>query len=816
MEGIAGDGSDKAMRNINGYILDVDYLYKGEETSIRLCTKDYDGSTYEILDPAFKPYFYFKPYTSMEEQELKSIGEAAAIPIEGVEKLQKSLFGKPLQIFKIILKDPQQVPKLRDRLKNYGDCYEYDIPFAKRYVIDKSIKPLNPYSISFLLDEGFYILEKMEEIKEEKMPALNTMCFDIETYNPKGASNPAKDPVLMISYAYRSRGKSGSGIITYKKIARDFVETVADEKEMFKSFVKKVEDLDIDIIAGYNSANFDIKYLIDRAASLHIKFNLSRFKGETRIERHGLVDKVKIAGRVHVDVYLVSKFIAVVGSSANILKLNDYTLRSVYEAVSGDKKVMVEKKAIFKMWDGSDSELEALADYNLNDSYALSRVYDEFMPIMFEMTRLTGNLLSDVCVSTTGQLVEFLMMAYAYQYNEIVPNKPTEAEVRHRLLEPIEGAYVKTPEPGIYSNLAILDFHGLYPSIIVSHNIDPSAICSDCKDYYEAPTGTRFDKSKKAIIPTILSILIQQRAEVKKAFKLDPDNIILGARSQALKILANSFYGYLGYARSRYYSRECAAATTAYGREYIKSTIKTAEDNGFKVIYSDTDSIVVVLESKSKEDVLKLMKDINSKLPSAMELELEDFYTRGLFVGKKTDKMNVGAKKKYALLSESGRIKIKGFELVRRDWSKIARTTQKAVLESILKTGDAEAAADIVRDTIERIKSGNVPLADLSITAQIRKNIDSYDILSPEVSAAKKEIAAGIMDMADAEGRIINYVIAKEGSSISDKATPLELAKDYDPNYYINNQVLPAVLRILKELNYDKEMLLNKGSQKKL
>ena len=35
-------------------------------------------------------------------------------------------------------------------------------------------------------------------------------------------------------------------------------------------------------------------------------------------------------------------------------------------------------------------------------------------------------------------------------------------------------------------------------------------------------------------------------------------------------------------------------------------------------------------------------------------------------------------------------------------------------------------------------------------------------------------------------GMVISFVIGKKGKSISEKAEPLELAKDYDVDYYIN------------------------------
>jgi len=66
------------------------------------------------------------------------------------------------------------------------------------------------------------------------------------------------------------------------------------------------------------------------------------------------------------------------------------------------------------------------------------------------------------------------------------------------------------------------------------------------------------------------------------------------------------------------------------------------------------------------------------------------------------------------------------------------------------------------------------------------------------------------------KGSMIGYVITKKGATISDKAYVVEMAKDYDPNYYIDNQVLPSVLKILKELGYSEDDLKFKGEQKGL
>ena len=804
---------------IEGAVLDIDYLVRKDAAEIRVTLKGRDNRRYELFDPDFRPYFYVVPDSGADADALMGVhasDNGDVIKPAGVHVEEKLWLGKRVRAFRVYAKTPMHVPKLSSAMRQYGTCFEYDIPFAKRYAIDKDIVPLSNYSWDVRESGGRLEIATMKKDSGQFDVELNTMCFDIEVYNPLGIPRAEKDPVIMISYSYRSNGSSGGKVITYRGAGSDFVDVVKDERELFRAFAEKVEELDTDVIVGYNSANFDIRYMIDRARVLGIQFNLSRYDGETKLERHGLIDRVKIAGRVHVDMYLVVRFISVVGASESILKLNSYTLKNVYEAISKSKKTTVDKLNIYRLWDGSADDLKTLAEYNLSDSKALEAVFDMLVPITIELSRTTGDVLSDTAVSTTGQLVDYLLMRYASQANELIPNKPDEREIGVRAGNPIEGAYVKTPDPGVYDSLAVFDFRGLYPSIIISHNIDMSTVCTDCADYYESPVGTRFDKARRGIMPMILKMLVDQRASVKRQYKRDPNDTFLGARSSALKIVSNSFYGYLGYARSRWYSRECASSVTAYGRQYIKEAISAAEAGGFRVIYGDTDSIVMLLGNKTKDDALAFLKSFNSGLPENMELELEDFYKRGVFVGRKTESGISGAKKKYALISETGRIKIRGFELVRRDWSKIARDTQRKVLEAILEHGSPEMAAAIVKSVVKDLRDGRVELPELAISTQLRKSIDSYDSKSPELGAAKKAVKEGLKNKDDLEHAVISYVITKRGSSISDKAALEEFAEDYDPEYYINHQVIPATMRILKELNFSEDDLKGMGSQKKL
>ena len=101
------------------------------------------------------------------------------------------------------------------------------------------------------------------------------------------------------------------------------------------------------------------------------------------------------------------------------------------------------------------------------------------------------------------------------------------------------------------------------------------------------------------------------------------------------------------------------------------------------------------------------------------------------------------------------------------------------------------------------------------INTQITKGIGEYVLEGPHIIAAKKAIKKG---MEFKQGDIVAYIVTKRGSSISDKAMVIDLVEEgnYDAGYYINNQVLPAVLRILEALGYSEDELKGLGKQMRL
>jgi len=297
---------------------------------------------------------------------------------------------------------------------------------------------------------------------------------------------------------------------------------------------------------------------------------------------------------------------------------------------------------------------------------------------------------------------------------------------------------------------------------------------------------------------------------------VDKDKLkIFNARAYALKTIANAMYGYLGFFGARWYSIESAKSITAYGRYYIKKVIDDAQKKQFNVVYSDTDSIFLTLDGKPKSESKKFVESVNNELPGLMELEYQGFYPRGIFVSAK--EKDYGAKKKYALLSEHGDIIIKGFETIRRNLSIIAKETQKQVLDITLREGDPKKAFDYVKEIIEKLKKNEIQVEKVTIATQLQKNISEYDSFGPHVAVAQrmieKEIPVG-------PGSVIKYVVTKgkDKERIRDRAKmPEEVSQDeYDPEYYINNQVIPSVENIFKVLGFEKEDLINSLDQSNL
>jgi len=789
------------------YPLDASYAVVRDAPVIRIYALTASGEQACVLVEGFKPYC-FAASQKLALEELKQ--GLAKLPVFKDDKpvsfdLEQSslhLLGREIACFKLIAQLPEDIPLIREALDAQGlEALEADIPFAKRYMIDTGLVPLALYraygeQVAGIMKVPSFAASRIEKISDQAPGNLNVLAFDIETHSPLGKFAVAEEnPIIMLGFASESFQK----VITWKsfKTELDYVEFVPSEFELISRFKEIIDRQKPDVIVGYFSDGFDLPYIKARAEKYKINLELGPYNSPIII-RKGMMPSAEIAGIIHLDLF---KFIRkIMGRS---LETDSFDLDSVAKELVDESKDKIDFDEMNRVWESRPEELEKYCRYNLQDALITLKITHKVMPSIIELVRVIGLPMQDVTRMGYSQLVEWHLIKRAREFGELVPSKATYSEIRDRKSKTYEGAFVFEPEPGIYQNIAVFDFRSLYPTIIHAHNISPDTLhCSCCP-------SELFCKKKPGFVATVIGDLIKRRMSVKQMIKESPQDKFLGARQEVLKTIANSMYGYLGFFGARWYSIECAQSITSFGRQYIQTVIQQAAGAGFKVLYSDTDSVFLLVGQKPREEVVSFVASINKQLPELMELDLEGFYRSALFVSAKAKE--AGAKKKYALLSESGKLQIKGFETVRRNTSIIAREIQEKVLQLILTEVNHETALAYVRETVSKLRRREIGIDKVIITTQLRQDIDDYDSIGPHVAVAKR---MRLLGKRIGPGTIISYVITPGKEKISQRARIPDEAGEYDTEYYVNNQIIPAVARIFAVFGLKPEDIIAQNQSK--
>jgi len=796
------------------YPLDVD----SDANNVRLFGITKEHRRLVLSDKTFSPYFYVIPSGNPHElaDKLRSLsfldGDGTQVTVHDARIAMKSVGGAPVAVIKVIASKPTDVLILRSKISQItgvSSCEEFDIRFYRRYLFDKGITPLALCRAKGTItkqeaDCDFIELESIEPVDSEPNSDLKIFAFDIETLCTRAFPDPEHDAVIFASLY----GKGFQKVLTWKRFegAPDYVQFVNGELELLEELKKTLFQQKPDVLIGYGSDHFDFPFLAKRAKKYGISLNLGFDNSDVEISKRGLAS-AQINGLQHLD---ISHFVR------NILDLNTdrFKLDLVASELLGKGKLFkLNAPKINEVWQvGLAEELKGLADYNLIDSQLAYEIFMQLLPTQLQLVKLIGLPLSDINRMSYGQLVEWFLIKNAKNFDLIVPKKPASDEIYSRSLNTYSGAFVFEPTPGFYQKVVVFDFRSLYPSIIASHNISPEKINCKCCEHHGGhrieDSGIWFCSKNPGFIPSLVQDVIDRRKRISAILEqTSPAELAfqeLKARQYALKTIANSSYGYLGFPGSRWYSLECAQAITSLGRKYIQMVIKEAEKFGFKTLYGDTDSLFVLLDDKSLEESKKFLSVINSVLPQPMELEYRDFYPAALFIGAKAG--GRGAKKRYALLTKNGGLILKGVEAIRGDWSALAKKAQKIAIELILKEGGPNNAAKYVQELISKIKTRKIALEDLFIHVRLTKPIPSYELRGPHVAAAELAARKGYIVRAGFE---VSYIVVNGSGKVSERVMLAEDAKleDYDPEYYIEHQILRAVYKLFELFNYPTEKL---------
>jgi len=762
------------------WLLDINYdVLPSNIPEIRMWGITPGGERIVVLDRSFRPYFYALPSDNVDPSTLaKRIKVSLASKIIDTCVEDKKLYGKPIKVVKIVCQVPSQVPELRDKVKALSgvkEVYEADIRFYMRYLIDYDIHPSSWNEVeaeevekpaNWKVNRVFLAKAPPKTIHLNILPDLKVLAFDIECYNPRGTPSPDIDPVIIIS------------VKTNKGQERLFVARDYDDLPLLREFVEFVLKEDPDIIVGYNSNRFDWIFLTERTKRLRTRLNISRALGEPKQSVYG---HFSIIGRANVDLYDFAE---------EITEVKVKTLENIAEyfgVMKRSERPLIEGVDIYKYWDDKEKR-KMLFDYALADAKSTMGIADKLLPFIIQLSSIVGLPLDQIGPASVGRRVEWYLMRHAYKFEELIPNLTERPHVSYK------GAIVLEPKKGVHENVAVLDFSAMYPNIMIKYNISPDTYVDPSEslreeDVYVAPeVGHEFRKKPDGFYRKVLLNLLRAREEIRSRMKgLDPTSIeyrILDERQRALKIIANATYGYCGWIGARWYKREVAEATTAWGRKIITETIKMAQSLGLEVIYGDTDSVFVKYD---KEKVEKLVKMVKERF--GLKIKPDKIYVRVFFTE---------AKKRYCGLLPDGRIDVVGLEAVRGDWSELAKEVQEKVIEIVVREGDPYKAVNYVKDVIKELREGKIPLSKLIVWKTLSKDISEYEAHAAHVVAARKMLKAGI---ALKKGDKIGFIITKGFSSrISDRAEPYFMVKDFsqvDVDYYIDKQIIPAALRIL-------------------
>ncbi|HLD56902.1 MAG TPA: DNA-directed DNA polymerase, partial [archaeon] len=733
-------------------ILDVDYVLVDEKPIIRIFGKTPEGTTVCGFYEGFAPYFY------SDNERVKEVleGEPGVV---GIQKSSMKFVDKECGAYKIITRNPAKTPEIRSKAISAGVTpYEADILFRYRFMNDFGLGGLcwiqadaTPIGTSTVKVERTFKLSNVKRLDKIIDAPMKMVAFDIECVSETEVMPEAKkDPVILISMAFNTEHQGQKDLVLSTRPGKD-LKAFESEKEMLQEFINIINSYDPDIITGYNTTNFDFPYILERMRKLGVKAMFGRCNTKPAVDRKVGADyRITITGRVSADSFKIIK---------KDYSLVRYGLDFVGEKLMGEKKVDIKKSQIGKYWKGPQEEFEKLVYYSKIDSVlALNLVLKlKLLTKYFSLSKVAGTLLQDTLDGGEATRIENFLLREFNKDGYIFPNKPSDSETVSRQAKAkieLKGGFVLDPKKGLHSDVVVFDFKSMYPSIMISFNICPTTLVRnregvDKNNVFESPAGAWFLKPeiKKGIVPKIVDELMTRRTAAKKKQKEATDEFLkasLYGEQWALKILANAFYGYLGYARARMYNLDIANSITSFGRDIIHQTKTMMEEKGFDVVYGDTDSLMVKIGVDDLEKIRPLAfsvsKEISEKLPGVMELQFEKVFKRFLPLSKKR---YVAWKFEPTKDGWDEKLEMKGVETVRRDWCPLVSQTMRSVIEVILKENDIKKAVVYFKGVIGDIVNGKIDINTLVVTKTITKKPENYDGVQPHVELAKKILARG-------------------------------------------------------------------------
>nr|XP_005905083.1 PREDICTED: DNA polymerase delta catalytic subunit [Bos mutus] len=723
--------------------------------------------------------------------------------------------------------------------------YEANVDFEIRFMVDTDIVGCNwlelPAGKYILRPEGKATLCQLEadvlwsdvishppEGEWQRIAPLRVLSFDIECAGRKGIfPEPERDPVIQICSLGLRWGEPEPFLrlaLTLRPCAPILgakVQSYEREEDLLQAWSTFIRIMDPDVITGYNIQNFDLPYLISRAQTLKVpgfpllgrviglRSNIRESSFQSRQTGRRDSKVVSMVGRVQMDMLQVRLGREGPPSQGHFPRAAAQPARL--------PQVLLRN--------GNDQTRRRLAVYCLKDAFLPLRLLERLMVLVnaMEMARVTGVPLSYLL--SRGQQVKVVsqLLRQAMRQGLLMPVVKTEGG------EDYTGATVIEPLKGYYDvPIATLDFSSLYPSIMMAHNLcyttllRPGAaqklgLTED--QFIKTPTGDEFVKAsvRKGLLPQILENLLSARKRAKAELAKETDPLrrqVLDGRQLALKVSANSVYGFTGAQVGRLPCLEISQSVTGFGRQMIEKTKQLVEtkytvENGYstsaKVVYGDTDSVMCRFGVSSVAEAMALGREaadwVSGHFPSPIRLEFEKVYFPYLLISKK----------RYAGLLFSSRpdahdrMDCKGLEAVRRDNCPLVANLVTASLRRLLIDRDPSGAVAHAQDVISDLLCNRIDISQLVITKELTRAAADYAGKQAHVELAER-MRKRDPGSAPSLGDRVPYVIISAAKGVAaymkseDPLFVLEHSLPIDTQYYLEQQLAKPLLRIFEPI----------------
>ncbi|PAA87980.1 hypothetical protein BOX15_Mlig004511g4 [Macrostomum lignano] len=623
--------------------------------------------------------------------------------------------------------------------------------------------------------------------------------------------------------------------------SRDNASLEAGERALLGRLLGLLHQADPDVLVGFD-CGASLAWLLHRLAACRVPHwhKLGRLRRNGPPQRAPGLGPVRhaVAGRLLLDC---------LKSAKELVKGRSYDLDELSESLLKRRRAGRDWSAaeVREAFSGGRAEgVRRLVESALNDSALCLNLAHELqaLPLSLQITQIVGNLWSRTLLFGRSERNESLLLHAFTERGFVCPDPPTRHSQQHQQQQQQQqqqnnkaeytGGLVLEPKRGLHDKfILLLDFNSLYPSIIQEFNL-----CFTTLQHRGLESGDRLPElpdrggSEAGVLPQVIGKLVETRRAVKSLLKdpklRDEQRVQLDIRQKALKLTANSLYGCLGFQQSRFAAKPIAALVTSKGRDILAQTKELVEKLNLEVIYGDTDSIMINSHCDQYDEALKIGAKVKAqvnKLYRLLELEIDGVYRPMLLCRKK----------KYAALTvtkgANGELtyqrEVKGLEIVRRDWSRIATGTASRVLDLILANKPRETLQAEIREILigvaDGLKNNRVPMEQLSIAKMLTKAPEEYRGGHDEhVAAALRDstgrrykkgdtveylVAAGDGPVTSrvhtlAEWRKMLHANASAAAKDSTNAANKSAPPSVDWEHYLVKEVLPLVSRLTESL----------------